>query len=216
MSYSGASGLGCVGGCAGGCGCSGMGAYFPNQRRRALRGFGSSVASTFNAAAVWADAQSGGAGNNLAGGRAAKAIQAGLSELGYSCPPTGSFDNATIAQWKSFKANNGLPAGVGIVQKDGLVLMEAQLKQGKVTGPDVPVAYVTEGGEYIKEDSIVTKKAGISTGLLLLLGAVVVGGVIIYAKKQKSKGGTTMSTGRARDMDSYGGGSSGLYASVKE
>jgi hypothetical protein len=218
MSYSGYNGLGCSG--TNGCGCSGnsgMGAYFPGHpRRRSMRGFGS-MASTFNAEAVWADVQAGAAGNNLAGKRAAQAIQAGLSELGYSCPPTGSFDNATIAQWKSFKSKNGLPAGSGLVQKDGLVLMEAQLKQGKVTGPNEPVSYVTDGGEYIKEDSITPKKAGIGMGMMLLLGAVVVGGVVLIAKKKKSQQSTSMRVGRqgmGRDMDSYG--SSGLYASVKE
>jgi peptidoglycan hydrolase-like protein with peptidoglycan-binding domain len=226
MSYNGTNGLGCVGGCAGGCGCSGMGAYFPNQRRRGgLRGFGS-MAGTFNAAAVWADVLAGSkfvdgkfVGDNAAGSRAAKAVQAGLSELGYACPPTGSFDNATIAQWKSFKSKNGLPPGTGNVQQDGLILMEAQLKAGKVTGPDEPIKYVPgEGGSYIPEESLGTKKAGIGMGMMLLLGAVVVGGVILYAKKKKGQGSTTMRTGRSgtgRDMDSYGG-SSGLYASVKE
>lgn len=222
MSYNGTNGLGCVG--SGGCGCSGangMGAYFLPRQGRALRGMGSSATSTFSADAVWADVLAGAppTNNNAAGRRAAQAIQAGLNELGFGpIPVSGSFDSTTQAAWKSFKSKNGLPMGSGLVQKDGLVLMEAQLKQGIVSGSNAPVTYEVVDGQYIPTTSIAPKKAGLGMGMMLLLGAVVVGGVVLYAKKKKGQQTTSMrvggQSGLGRDMDSYG--RSGMYASVKE
>jgi hypothetical protein len=73
---------------------------------------------------------------NAAGGRAAKAVQAGLNELGYGpIAVDGMWGSESSAAWAKFAADAKVPAGPGLVSRAGIVAMEEALKGGKTPGP---------------------------------------------------------------------------------
>jgi hypothetical protein len=180
-----------------------MGAYYEMP---GMSGFGS-TADTFSAGSVWADVQQGGScygasgpieganvgACNAAGGRATRAIQAALNEMGYGpISVTGRWDGATGGKWRRFLSDHGLQPGPGLgVSEQGLLLMEKLLKEGKTPGPQDPVVYDKQGDQYIPRDSGPgSATAGLGTGGLLL-GALVIGGLGYAAyqsgKKKKSR-----------------------------
>ena len=180
----------------------GMGSYYTLP---GMSGFGS-PADTFDAAAVWSDVQMGGScygadgpikGANLgacnaAGGRATRAIQAALNELGYGpLSVTGKWDGAVSGKWKRFLSDHGLQPGPGLgVSEQGLLLMEKLLKEGKTPGPNKPIVYDKQGDQYIPRDAGPgTATAGMGAGGLLL-GVLVIGGLgyAAYQSGKKRKG----------------------------
>ena len=73
---------------------------------------------------------------NAAGGRAARAIQAGLNELGYGpIAVDGLWGGGSANAWQSFTTDQNLPAGPGLVNKVGIDAMGQLLKGGKTPGP---------------------------------------------------------------------------------
>jgi hypothetical protein len=101
---------------------------------------------------------------NAAGGRAARAIQEGLNELGYGpIGVDGVWGGESSAAWGAFTADQGLPAGPGLVNKAGIDKMGALLHGGEAPGP---------------------AKAGMPTWGWLLIIAAGVGGVAMLSKKR--------------------------------
>jgi len=110
---------------------------------------------------------------NAAGMRAAKAIQAGLNELGYGPVTVGEpwgVPSSSSEAWAKFTADAGVPAGPGLVSRDGIFAMEAALKGGKTPGPT---------------------KAGLGPmGWLLIALGLGAAGIAAVAGKKRSKAAT--------------------------
>lgn len=175
----------------------GIGSYYEVP---GISGFGS-TAETFDAGSVWADVELGGScytnegpkpGANLgacnaAGGRATRAIQAALNELGYGpISVTGKWDGATGSKWRRFLSDMGLQPGPGLgVSQQGLMTMEKLLKEGKSPGPGKKIEYDKQGDQYIPRDPGGMSAAGLGGGGMLL--AVLVIGGLGYAAYQSGK-----------------------------
>lgn len=187
---------------------SGMGSYYY------LQGFGAfgSVATDFNAAAVFADVQKGGScydgkthtaaemsACNAAGSRATRMIQAALNELGYGpLDVNGAWKDPGNpgSAWKKFLADNGMSPGPGLgITQQGLVKMEQLLKSGTPTGPNAPTEFEVDPttGQVIpsgKPGGGSVAAAALGPGGMLLAAVVVAGiGVAAWQAGKKKKGG---------------------------
>jgi len=107
---------------------------------------------------------------NYASGKAAKAVQRGLNELGYGPLDVDSkWGPASKSAWEAFTSDQGIPSGPGLMNKVGVYKMEELLQSGAAPGPNAPL-YKKMGG-----------------GKMLLLAAVL-GGVGYLAYKRSKKG----------------------------
>lgn len=132
---------------------------------------------------------------NAAGARAVRMLQAGLSELAYG-PITidGKWGPQTESAWVKFLQDNGLtrPTGTGpaLITKQGIVMMEKNLREGKATGSGTKTEFENVGGTLVpKESGVGLAKAKLGTVGLILAGLAVVGiGYAAYKSGQKKKG----------------------------
>lgn len=144
------------------------------------------IKEEFNAEAVWADVKAGtpvkygGQGNNFRGARAVRTIQVGLNALGYGPTPVNGDVGSVQAPWKAFMRQHKLSTAVGLIQKNGLVLMQELLRKGAKPGPGKAIHYKKVGGEWIPD----TDKGGLATagmGGAALVALLIIGGAAAYA-----------------------------------
>lgn len=201
---------------------SGMGSYFTFRPHEVMLGFGS-IAATFSAADVWADVQivgscfswdaAKGATVNQSGlsqgecnnksQQVNKAVSAALNELGYG-PISVDGSISWQGAYSKFLADFGLTKGPGYgLTQQALAVMEQQLRDGKVPGPNPPVKYEKiDKNTYVPTGKPGLAAAGLGTGGLIL-AALVLGGIGYAAyksgKKKRSSGGPRR-TGSGRSM----------------
>ena len=195
-----------------GSGPSAVGSYYYLQ---GLGAFGS-VANDFNAAAVFADVQKGGAcyspggekldkgACNAAGSRATRMIQAALNELGYGpLDVNGAWKDPGNpgSAWRKFLADNSMSMGPGLgITLQGLVKMEELLKAGQATGPNQPTEFQVDPttGQVIPTGTpggggggaAKVASAALGPGGMVLAAVVVAGiGYAAWKAGKKKKGG---------------------------
>lgn len=120
--------------------------------RYGMRGFGAfaGTAVVFDAASVWSDQVAGANGDNAAGTRWGKTMQAALNEVGgYGLPLTGFWGSKSQAAWKDFCSKhgmtalpNGYPSGQG--QLDVLQQALAAKNPSGTTGAGTELKTVTQ------------------------------------------------------------------------
>ena len=172
----------------------GFGAYYLAVPGQMFSGFGAE-AFTFDANKVWSDWLTGGACDKdhpmpcVAAKRAVDSLRAALGQLGYGplslSVSWGAADQAAYTAWAQAAGltvnNSGLP------EQAHLSVMQTQVSQGMVTGPNAPISYSKVGDTIVQTAATAWAKAkGIGWKTWAIIGAAVVAGVVIY-KKRKGK-----------------------------
>jgi hypothetical protein len=144
----------------------------------------------FNAQSTWADWKSGASGNNAAGARAAKNIQAGLNAIGYG-PLTvdGQFGNSSFAAWNRFAREQG--ATENQITQAGLIKLQELTSAGDPVGGGQVVASHVVGGEFVSGAAPGSGSSKASMGMMLGVGALVLVGVGALALMSKKKTSTS-------------------------
>lgn len=124
---------------------------------------------------------------NVAGQKANKAVAAGLNELGYG-PVAVDGSISWQGAWSQFLADHGLTPGPGFgLTKQGLLLMEQQIRNGEKPGPGKKVVYKKVNGEYVPTGEEGESMAGVGLGLLFVAAAGV--GYLAYRAGKRRKYG---------------------------
>jgi hypothetical protein len=152
-------------------------------RLAGLGGFGA-TGLAFDAEAVWADWA---AQTNASTTRAAKAVQAALSQLGYNPKGVdGKWGPDSGKAYLAFSAAQGTTTNGINPTYDGIAKIGELLKTGAVVGPDQPVIYHQDGDVYVPT-AVGGKTAGISAGMMIGIGAaaaIILGGLALAGKKK--------------------------------
>jgi hypothetical protein len=174
----------------------GFGAYYLAVPGQMFSGFGAAQAFTFDANQVWADWVVGRACSGtapmpcVAAKRAVDSLRAALGQLGYGplslSVMWGKDDQAAYKAWA--QAAGLTVTNFGLPEQAHLPVMQTQVSQNMVTGPNAPVSYSKIGDTIIETGSVVLAKAkGLGWKVWALIGAAAIVGVVIYKKRKAGK-----------------------------
>ncbi len=148
----------------------------------------------FNASSVWTDWVAGAppTNDNAAGARAAKAIQAGLNEIGYGpIAVDGQFGSGSIAAWNKFANANSVPTDWPT--QVGVTKLGEQIAAGGNQGGGTVSDYHIVNGQYVPGAAPGTSKAGMSSTMIGIGIAALVGiGILAIVAKKKKTGSTSV------------------------
>jgi hypothetical protein len=158
-------------------------------RLMGLSGFGA-TGLAFDAAGIWNDWA---AGTNASTTRAAKQIQAALSQLGYTDKNNkplvvdGKWGPNSTYAYTAFSAAQGTTTNGPNPTQDGIAKIGELLNAGVKPGPGVSVTYHDAGDGVLVPTAGGGAKAGLSTGMMIGIGAfaaIVLGGLALAGKKK--------------------------------
>jgi len=159
----------------------------------------------FNAGTVWQDWLAGAKGDNAAGMRAANAIRAALSQLGFGATTMGVSwgSSQDKAAYGAFASKEGIPAPPGLPlwwpSQTGIIKLEELVKAGQTVGAQPVTEFHEVAGKMVPGPApgvapVVARpavaKAGLTTGQMLGLGAlalVAVGAIALLARRKPER-----------------------------